>query len=175
MFVSFLQAPQLPWPALKEAGQTAQACVYRRTANPVWGGFTVTLPASLDLVDPAVGGTTDSDELYKCILLVSLLLFKTSSFSSCHRVVMLSCSLCRYYCVEGAVTSTPTDGLTGGPCPEGYYCPEGTVQPVPCDPGTYVSVTHATQCEPCVPGWYCVSGSLYLCPAGVCCSCSYAP
>ncbi|KAM7413317.1 hypothetical protein PAMA_020621 [Pampus argenteus] len=50
-----------------------------------------------------------------------------------------------YYCVEGAITSTPTDGITGGPCPEGYYCPEGTVQPVPCDPGTYVVVTHATR------------------------------
>lgn len=81
---------------------------------------------------------------------------------------MLSCSLCRYYCIEGAVTSTPTDGNTGGPCPEGYYCPEGTVQPVPCEPGTYVAVTHSTQCEPCLPGWYCVSGSLYLCPAGLC-------
>lgn len=80
---------------------------------------------------------------------------------------MLSWFLCRYYCVEGAVTSTPTDGITGGSCPEGHYCPEGTVQPVPCDPGTYVAVTHATQCELCVPGWYCVSGSLYLCPAGL--------
>ncbi|XP_036928145.1 uncharacterized protein LOC119004899 isoform X4 [Acanthopagrus latus] len=74
-----------------------------------------------------------------------------------------------YYCVEGAVTPTPTDGITGGPCPEGSYCSEGTVQPLPCDPGTYVAVTHATQCEPCVPGWYCVSGSLYLCPAGFYC------
>ncbi|KAF7668979.1 hypothetical protein LDENG_00271770 [Lucifuga dentata] len=43
-----------------------------------------------------------------------------------------------YYCVQGAITSTPNDGITGGPCPEGYYCPEGTVQPIPCDPGTYV-------------------------------------
>ncbi|KAA8594284.1 hypothetical protein FQN60_005118, partial [Etheostoma spectabile] len=74
-----------------------------------------------------------------------------------------------YYCVKGAVTSTPTDGITGGPCPEGYYCPEGSFQPVPCDPGTYVAVTHATQCEPCVPGWYCVSGSLYLCASGFYC------
>ncbi|KAE8295325.1 hypothetical protein D5F01_LYC06251 [Larimichthys crocea] len=75
----------------------------------------------------------------------------------------------RYYCVEGATTSTPTDGITGGPCPEGSYCPKGAVRPVPCDPGTYVAVTHATQCEPCLPGWYCVSGSLYLCPAGFYC------
>ncbi|TMS07321.1 hypothetical protein E3U43_011414 [Larimichthys crocea] len=74
-----------------------------------------------------------------------------------------------YYCVEGATTSTPTDGITGGPCPEGSYCPKGAVRPVPCDPGTYVAVTHATQCEPCLPGWYCVSGSLYLCPAGFYC------
>ncbi|XP_055369802.1 uncharacterized protein si:ch211-286b4.4 [Betta splendens] len=74
-----------------------------------------------------------------------------------------------YYCTGGAVTSTPTDGLTGGPCPEGSYCPEGTAQPVPCDPGTYVAVTLATQCDPCVSGWYCVSGSLYLCPAGFYC------
>ncbi|XP_033971267.1 zonadhesin-like [Trematomus bernacchii] len=74
-----------------------------------------------------------------------------------------------YYCVEGAVTPTPTDGMTGGPCPEGSYCPEGTVQPLPCKPGTYVAVTHATECEPCVAGWYCVSGSLYLCPPGFYC------
>lgn len=75
--------------------------------------------------------------------------------------------LCRYYCAEGAVTPSPTDGITGGPCPEGSYCPEGTVQPVACKPGTYSAAAHATQCDPCVPGWYCVSGSLYLCPAGL--------
>ncbi|XP_063762752.1 SCO-spondin isoform X2 [Eleginops maclovinus] len=74
-----------------------------------------------------------------------------------------------YYCVEGAVTSTPTDGIKGGPCPEGYYCPEGTVQPLPCESGTYVAITHATKCEPCVPGWHCVSGALYLCPSGFYC------
>ncbi|XP_034024623.1 multiple epidermal growth factor-like domains protein 6 [Thalassophryne amazonica] len=74
-----------------------------------------------------------------------------------------------YYCLEFAVTSTPTDGITGGSCPQGYYCPLGSVQPVPCDSGTHTAVTHAAQCEPCVPGWYCVSGSLFLCPAGFYC------
>ncbi|KAG7455700.1 SCO-spondin-like isoform X1, partial [Solea senegalensis] len=74
-----------------------------------------------------------------------------------------------YYCVEGAVTSTPTDRITGGPCPEGYFCPEGTVNAMPCEPGTYVAVTHATRCEPCEAGWYCVSGTLHLCPAGFYC------
>lgn len=88
-------------------------------------------------------------------------------------VVEFCSCFCRFYCVEGAVTSTPTDGITGGPCPEGFYCPEGSVQPVPCNPGTYVAVTHATQCDSCVPGWYCVSGSLYLCPAGILIICNY--
>ncbi|KAM6933259.1 uncharacterized protein FYW49_001626 [Xenentodon cancila] len=73
--------------------------------------------------------------------------------------------LCKegYYCLEGAITSTPTDGITGGPCPVGHHCPEGTVQPVPCDPGTYVAVTHATQC------FYCPEGTgfdLKSCPEG---------
>lgn len=74
---------------------------------------------------------------------------------------------CRYYCAGGAVTPTPSDGITGGPCPEGFYCPEGTVQPVPCKPGTFSAVTRATHCDPCLPGWFCLSGSLYLCPAGL--------
>ncbi|XP_038155551.1 uncharacterized protein LOC119792815 [Cyprinodon tularosa] len=74
-----------------------------------------------------------------------------------------------YYCLGGAVISTPIDGISGGPCPEGHYCPEGTVKPLPCDPGTYVAITHASQCELCLPGWFCVSGSLHLCPAGFYC------
>lgn len=74
---------------------------------------------------------------------------------------------CRYYCVGGAVTPAPSDGIAGGPCPEGFYCPEGTVQPVPCKPGTFSAATHATHCDPCLPGWFCLSGSLYLCPAGL--------
>lgn len=57
------QAPQLLWPALKEAGQTAQACVSRTTANLVKEDFTASLLASLNLVDPAVAGMSDSYEL----------------------------------------------------------------------------------------------------------------
>lgn len=81
-------------------------------------------------------------------------------------LLCLTCFACRYYCAGGAVTPSPTDGGSGGACPEGHFCPEGTAQPVPCHPGTYVAVTHASVCEPCEPGWYCVSGTLYLCPAG---------
>ncbi|XP_077422977.1 uncharacterized protein LOC144052618 isoform X3 [Vanacampus margaritifer] len=74
-----------------------------------------------------------------------------------------------YYCLGGAVTPTPTDGMTGGPCPEGSYCLEGSAEPKPCDPGTYVAVTHATKCETCLPGSYCVTGTLHLCPPGFYC------
>lgn len=84
------------------------------------------------------------------------------------------CLKYRYYCLEGALTSTPVDGVTGGPCPQGFYCPEGTVQPVPCNPGTYAVVMHATHCDPCMPGWYCVSGSLHLCPPGLFVFCLYS-
>ncbi|XP_021344324.1 signal peptide, CUB and EGF-like domain-containing protein 3, partial [Mizuhopecten yessoensis] len=31
-----------------------------------------------------------------------------------------------YVCSFGANSSTPTDGTTGRPCPEGQYCPEGS-------------------------------------------------
>lgn len=92
-------------------------------------------------------------------------MFNISSTSGVFGFVFFWC--CRYYCMGGAVTPTPSDGITGGPCPEGFYCPEGTVQPVPCKPGTFSAATHATQCEPCLPGWFCLSGFLYLCPAGL--------
>lgn len=97
--------------------------------------------------------------------LMSSLVFLMSSTGSVFLFALFYC--CRYYCVGGAVTPTPSDGITGGPCPEGFYCPQGTVQPVPCKPGTFSAVTHATQCELCLPGWFCLSGSLYLCPAGL--------
>ncbi|KAL0973027.1 hypothetical protein UPYG_G00197910 [Umbra pygmaea] len=74
-----------------------------------------------------------------------------------------------YYCLNSAVTPTPTSSINGGPCPEGHYCPIGTTQPLPCAPGTFMTVTHATKCKPCIPGWYCVSGTLQLCPAGFFC------
>ncbi|CAB1443712.1 unnamed protein product [Pleuronectes platessa] len=52
------QGPQLPGPALKEAGQIAPAWGARRTAGRVRGGFTVTLLASLNRLDPAVRAIT---------------------------------------------------------------------------------------------------------------------
>lgn len=72
----------------------------------------------------------------------------------------------RFYCAEKSETPTPTDGISGHVCPEGHYCPAGATRPVPCDPGTYITVTQASQCWPCTAGWYCVDGTRLLCPAG---------
>lgn len=156
-----LQAPEPPKPALWEVCQTAQACIDQRIVKLVWGDFTVTLLASLSPAGSAVKG--------RSILCFVFILFESKSFKPSRNQTdfVLLRFLCRYYCIEGAVTSTPSDGISGGPCPEGHYCPEGSVEPLPCNPGTYVAVTHAIQCELCLPGWFCVSGSLYLCPEGL--------
>ena len=84
--MSSLQAPQLLWPALKEAGQTAQAFVPRATVNPVWEDFTATLPASLNPQDPAEGGNPDSQETnIMCYYLNS----QISAYQLCFKVVLL--------------------------------------------------------------------------------------
>ncbi|XP_042627629.1 uncharacterized protein LOC122147787 [Cyprinus carpio] len=74
------------------------------------------------------------------------------------------CGLCSdgFYCAEKAETPTPIDGVSGHICPEGHYCPPGTTRPVPCDPGTFVTVTQASQ-------WYCVDRARLLCPDGFYC------
>lgn len=52
--------------------------------------------------------------------------------------------ICRslgYYCSEGAVSSTPSDGVTGDICPVEHYCPLGSTSPVVCPDGTYSNTT----------------------------------
>jgi hypothetical protein len=46
-----------------------------------------------------------------------------------------------YYCIGGASSSTPTDGITGDICPMGAYCPTGSNQTTLCPPGTFGSAT----------------------------------
>lgn len=155
------QAPPLLWPAPRGAFQTAQVCVRRGTADPAPGDPTATLSAPLGLMDPVAEGADFFYSLQPHVV-VSV---DHELAGSVLRGVLFSC--CRYYCVGGAVTPTPSDGITGGPCPEGSSCPEGTVQPVPCPPGAFAAVTRATRCEACLAGWFCLAGSLYLCPAGL--------
>ena len=77
----------------------------------------------------------------------------------------------RYYCESNATTATPEDGgLTGDPCIVGHYCPGNTADPIPCDFGTFMNITHASQCWPCTPGYYCTNGhSPQACPSGYYC------
>ena len=63
-----------------------------------------------------------------------------------------------YFCIGGADTATPTDGVTGDICPAGRYCPSGVAWPQACPLGTYSSATgnaDLTDCLPCDVGEYC--------------------
>ncbi|NWY61568.1 AB24G protein, partial [Chionis minor] len=72
-----------------------------------------------------------------------------------------------YYCVTRAQTPTPTDGLSGAPCPVGHFCPLGSRSPAPCSPGSYVPHTHGEKCHVCPEGEYCLSGEKSQpCPRG---------
>ena len=42
-----------------------------------------------------------------------------------------------FYCPTGTVDQQPAST----PCPIGHYCPGGTALPVPCQNGTYVSIS----------------------------------
>ncbi|KAM6987470.1 uncharacterized protein LKV04_010315 [Tautogolabrus adspersus] len=72
-----------------------------------------------------------------------------------------------YYCSGGAVSSRPSDGVTGDICPLGHYCPMGSLSPVLCPDGTHSNTTGAEACEDCPSGTYCLSGEgVQPCPAG---------
>ncbi|KPP71460.1 SCO-spondin-like [Scleropages formosus] len=74
-----------------------------------------------------------------------------------------------FYCLGKAESATPTDNITGGPCPKEHYCPAGTAQPLQCEPGTFMDATQATQCWSCPAGMYCLAGTAHVCPAGFYC------
>lgn len=68
-------------------------------------------------------------------------------------------SHCRYFCKEGAASSTPTQGdLEADVCPPGHYCPTGTSQPEKCPLGTFSNTTLLTaagECLNCTGGESC--------------------
>ncbi|CAM9824345.1 unnamed protein product [Bubo scandiacus] len=92
-----------------------------------------------------------------------------------------------YYCVARAQTPTPTDGLSGAPCPVGHFCPLGSRSPAPCPPGSYTPHIRGEKCHACPEGDYCVPGEKpqpcplgYFCPKGTalptaCPAGSYSP
>eukprot|EP01012_Entosiphon_sulcatum_P020572 TRINITY_DN2549_c0_g1_i18.p1 TRINITY_DN2549_c0_g1~~TRINITY_DN2549_c0_g1_i18.p1 ORF type:complete len:7257 (+),score=712.60 TRINITY_DN2549_c0_g1_i18:702-21773(+) len=81
-----------------------------------------------------------------------------------------------FYCVGGAILSTPTDGVTGDLCPPGFYCPAGSSAPVPCPAGKINAKTGSSdvsECDPCPAGTYCEDRGLVaptdLCTGGFYC------
>ncbi|KAI8480901.1 hypothetical protein Bbelb_413740, partial [Branchiostoma belcheri] len=77
-----------------------------------------------------------------------------------------------FFCLGGANTSTPQDGVTGDICPAGSHCPEGSPEHYSCNNGTYMNHTMAEECYDCPEGYYCVNGDRadpcppgYYCPA----------
>eukprot|EP00704_Kipferlia_bialata_P000894 g894.t1 len=78
-----------------------------------------------------------------------------------------------YYCMGGATTSTPTDGVTGDICPAGSMCEAGSETHTLCLAGTYQASEGQDRCETCVVGFYCPEGSDSfsdkICPPGYYC------
>ncbi|KAL6471032.1 hypothetical protein MHYP_G00196820 [Metynnis hypsauchen] len=81
-----------------------------------------------------------------------------------------------YFCLSGAVSPTPDDGVTGDWCPPGHYCPTGSSSPLPCPLGHYSNTSRNTElpaCLPCPAGFACSSRGLsapsYVCHAGYYC------
>lgn len=63
-----------------------------------------------------------------------------------------------YYCIEGANTLRPIDGVTGNECPAGSYCMAGSSAYVRCPEGTYSNATRnekVEDCGNCTSGYYC--------------------
>ena len=60
-----------------------------------------------------------------------------------------------YFCIGGAETPTPVDGVTGDLCPVGYYCEEGVANGTECEIGTFVNSEGNEACDPCSAGFYC--------------------
>lgn len=56
-----------------------------------------------------------------------------------------------HYCVGGALTPHPSNGITGDLCPRGHYCSEGSAVPQPCPPGHYSNTTKNTALSDCLP------------------------
>jgi hypothetical protein len=60
-----------------------------------------------------------------------------------------------YYCSSGASTSTPSDGITGDICQQGYNCPLGSSAQQYCSPGYYQNQVGGGLCLACPIGYIC--------------------
>lgn len=75
-----------------------------------------------------------------------------------------------YYCIEGAESASPTDGITGDICPIGSYCPVNSVTHYTCLNGTYTNSTGNSECSDCPDSYYCSNSiDVVPCPSGYYC------
>ncbi|XP_062816991.1 zonadhesin isoform X2 [Anolis carolinensis] len=75
-----------------------------------------------------------------------------------------------FYCLGGASSPKPTDGITGNICPPGTYCSVGSPSPVSCPTGTFSNLlgrSMVSDCQLCPSGFYC-EGSGLTGPTGEC-------
>nr|XP_047130962.1 uncharacterized protein LOC100202447 isoform X1 [Hydra vulgaris] len=82
-----------------------------------------------------------------------------------------------YYCILGAKSKEPLDGVTGNICPQGKYCPIGSSSPTNCPYGTFSNSTGnkgVQDCLSCTSGWFCGSQGLIE-PSGKCSEGFYCP
>jgi len=78
-----------------------------------------------------------------------------------------------FYCISGAYTAAPTDGVTGNVCPAGGFCVKGSSYAKNCPAGYYNPTpgkSKASDCILCPAGKYC-SGSNTASPAAPTGSC----
>ncbi|KAF8823037.1 PAN domain-containing protein, partial [Cardiosporidium cionae] len=69
-----------------------------------------------------------------------------------------------FYCPKGSLFPTSE------PCPAGFYCLKGSRKPLPCPPGTFLSIKGGNRlemCESCPRGQYCSNAGLAF-PSGLC-------
>ena len=90
----------------------------------------------------------------------------------CACVFVVASGVCDagFWCISGAASATPSDGVTGTPCTVGHYCLSGTSLPAPCPLGTWSNSTRLSspeQCQPCPGGYYCNDTGLTE-PSGSC-------
>ncbi len=85
----------------------------------------------------------------------------------------VSCSA-GYFCLGGAASSTPLDGITGNVCPMGHYCPINSMSPVPCPAGSFSPNTgnrNMSDCQNLPVGLFSTSSavvSISNCSSAIC-------
>jgi len=66
--------------------------------------------------------------------------------------------LAGYYCLQGATTNSPRNGIHGSLCRPGFYCPMGSSTQRQCPDGTFSNHAGGYVCHACPQGQTCTGG-----------------